>query len=91
MPTAFLALRLLDPVDQFAFVIGLPEHDLEAEALGGRAAKLLDVGQRGAAVFFRLAGAEQIEVRAVEDVERLRPWVPGGSHLDRMRLKLVAL
>ena len=43
---AFLSVRFLDPVDQFALDIRLPEDDLETEALSRRAAKLLDVGER---------------------------------------------
>src|SRR6185437_7512578 len=49
-----LGARFLDPVDQFAFHIRLPEYHVEAETLGGRAAKFLDIGEGGAAVFFRL-------------------------------------
>ncbi len=83
MPAAFLALRFLDPVDQFAFDVRLAEHDVEAEALGGRAAKLLDVGERGAAVFLRLARAEQVQIGAVEDVDGLGHGIPAaGSQCD---------
>src|SRR5271166_7200487 len=36
--------RLLDPVDELALVIGLPELDLEVEGCGAGQAPLLDIG-----------------------------------------------
>ena len=61
---------------------------VEAEALGGRAAKFLDVGERRAAVFLRLARAEQIEIGSVEDVDGFRPWARSGRSVKSKRVKL---
>ena len=52
--------RLLDPVDELPFMIGLPEIDLEVECSGPRSAALLDVAERVAAVDRRLAHPEQV-------------------------------
>ena len=73
MPRRFLGLRFLDPVDQFAFAVRLAEDNIETEALGGLAAKLFHVGKRRAPVFLRLARAEQVHVRPVENVEWFLP------------------
>ena len=86
MPAAFLRMRLLDPVDQFAFDVRLAEDDIDAEALGGVAAKLLDVGERGAAVFLRLARAEQVQIGSVEDVDCVLA-MRSGAALAAMRVK----
>ena len=74
MPAAFLRLGLLNPVDDLALVVGLAEFDREAEALRGLAAQLLDVVERRMAVVLGLARAERVQVRAVEDVDRLGHW-----------------
>src|SRR3990172_4936532 len=66
-----VGVRFLDPADQLAFHIRLPEYQFEAEALGGGAAQFFHVGERGAAVRVRLARAEQVHVGAVEDIDRL--------------------
>ena len=50
-----LGARLLNPIDDFAFVIGLAKHQRKPVTFCGRAAKLLDVGERRAAVKLRLA------------------------------------
>src|SRR5262249_22828261 len=65
------ASGLVNPVDDGAFVVRLPELDGDAEPAAGVAAQLFHVRQGRAAVFLRLAGAEQIEVRAVENVDGL--------------------
>ena len=44
-------MRLLNPVDQFAFPVRLPKDDIEAEPLGGLGAQLFHVGKRRATVF----------------------------------------
>ena len=46
-PGGLLGVRLVDEIDQFAFVIGLPAVGLEAELRGGLRAELLDVGEPG--------------------------------------------
>ncbi len=56
--------------------------DVEAEALGGRAAQLLHVGERGVAVFLRLARAEQVQIGAVEDVDGL--WHGPASSAENL-------
>ena len=67
------ALHRVDPlvqlVDQRAFVVRLEALELGAE-LGGQRLQLgVDLGERGRAVDVRLAPAEQVEVRAVQDQE----------------------
>src|SRR5262245_55971317 len=70
-----LGARLLDPVDQLALVVRLAEHHGEAVAFGRLTAEPLHVLEGCAAVGFRLARAEQIEVGAVEDVDGARHGV----------------
>src|SRR5665647_2322761 len=81
-------MRFLDPVDQLAFLVRLPEYHLEAEALGGGAAQLFNVGERGAAVFFRLARAEHVQIGSVEDVDG---FSHSGAAGDGVREVLTAL
>src|SRR5688572_21083202 len=57
---------LLHPIDQLAFVIGLPEIDRKTKAGGSFPAIRIDLGKRTAAIDGRLARTEEIEVRAVE-------------------------
>ena len=72
--------RFVDPVDQLALVVALPEVELEAEFAGEPAAIRLDVGERVAAVDFGLALAEQVEVRPVENDDfRHGGWLPARS------------
>ena len=59
--------RLVDPVDQLVFAVALAELDRQTELGCGAAAERLDVGERLAAVDLRLALAEQVEVRPVEN------------------------
>ena len=61
--------RLVDPVDDLVLAVRLVESDLEAEFARHRPAVALDVGQRLVAVDVRLALAEQVEVRTVQDVD----------------------
>src|SRR5215813_9400074 len=63
---------LVDQVHDLALVVRLAEFDRELMAPGGFAAKLLHVPERRAAIGLWLAGAEQIEVGAVEDVDGFR-------------------
>ena len=64
--SARLGCRLLDPVDQQPLVVGLPEVDPKPERTRRLAAQCLHVGQGLAAVDARLAGPEEIQVRAVQ-------------------------
>ncbi|MNE46003.1 hypothetical protein D3C80_1403220 [compost metagenome] len=59
--------RLMDPVDQLAFVIRLAEHD--ARVAGGGLAQRLDVGQGLVAIDVRLPNPEKVQIGAVQDVE----------------------
>ena len=67
----FLGAGLMHEVDQLALAVGLAA--IGGQAITGRAlvAELLHVGERVMAVGFRLAGAEQIQVRPIEHVNRL--------------------
>src|SRR5579863_7815637 len=61
-----LRARLLNGVDDYAFMVRLAKFNPDAVSLRRRAAQLLDVGQCGATVDFRLALAEQIEIGSVK-------------------------
>ena len=61
-----LAAGLVNPVDQLAFVIRLPALDLDAKLRAGIGTQALDIGQRFMTVLGRLAGAEQVQIGAVE-------------------------
>ena len=63
---------LLDAVDQRPLVIRLEELDLGAPLLGRRGEISVDLLQAGGAVDLGLAGAEQVEVRTVQDQDPLR-------------------
>jgi len=52
----------VDPVQQFAFVVGLAEFDFKPQLFGAAAAQGSDVGQGFMAVGGGFAGAEQVEV-----------------------------
>ena len=62
-----LLAGLMDQFDQLALVIGLAEH--HHGPVGRPFAHRLDVGQGLMAVDVGLADPEQVEVRAVQDVE----------------------
>lgn len=64
----------VDPVDQFAFVVGLAEFNLQAQIAGAGPAAISEVAKRFATVLVRLAGAEQIEIGAVEHENAGRHW-----------------
>ncbi|OIQ70144.1 hypothetical protein GALL_482490 [mine drainage metagenome] len=59
--------RVMDPVDQLIFAVGLVKADLDAEVFGEGAKVGLDIGEGFGAVDMRLAFAQQVEVGAVED------------------------
>ncbi|MNT48788.1 hypothetical protein D3C72_1855890 [compost metagenome] len=64
------AARRMDPVDQLVFPVALGKEYLVARRLGNRAAIGLHIGHRFVAVDFRLALAEQVEVRSVKYGEK---------------------
>src|SRR5262245_36741669 len=68
----FLGGGLVDQVHDLALVVRLAKFDRELVAPRGLAAKLLDVLERRAAIGLWLAGAEEIEVGAIEDVDGFR-------------------
>ena len=59
--------RGLDQVDQLALVVGLVERQLRAGESGELLAGRLDGVERGRAVDVRLADAEHVQIRAIED------------------------
>ena len=67
-PDCFFRPRFIDPIDDLAFVIGLAEDQRKTVSLGRSAAELFDVDKRRPPLYMRLAGAEQIEVWSVKDV-----------------------
>ena len=60
-------MGLLHRVHQFALMIGLEESKLHPERIGTATQLPFDIGERGGAVDRRLATAEEIQVRTVED------------------------
>ncbi|MCY1547839.1 hypothetical protein D9M68_839190 [compost metagenome] len=64
-------------------MVGLAELHLEAQPGGGAAAQRLDVGEGFMAVGSRFAGAEEVEVRAVEDQD-------GASHYSDISIVVLA-
>ena len=66
-----LMLRMhLDHVDQLALAVALAAVDVEPQAIGVCGAARLDVGEGLAAVDLGLAPAEQVQVRAVHQVDQ---------------------
>jgi hypothetical protein len=64
-PRRLLGARLLDPIDDLAFVIGLAKFHRKPVPFRRRAAEPLDVAERGTTIDLRLARAEQIEIGSV--------------------------
>lgn len=64
---SFLPVGVMQPVDQLAFVIGLVKTDRQPQLFGLLRQHLLDIGERLVPVDLRLALAEEVKVRAVED------------------------
>ena len=62
-------IGLVQPVDQVPFVVRLPHVDLEPELARPVLEHARNVVERVRPIDLRLAEAEQIEVRAVEDVD----------------------
>lgn len=59
---------VMQPVNQLAFMIGLPKDDVEPQVTRMCRASLFNLVQGECAVDFRLARAQKIEVRTIEDV-----------------------
>lgn len=59
---------VMQPVNQLAFMIGLPKDDVEPQVTRMCRASLFNLAQGECAVDFRLARAQKIEVRTIEDV-----------------------
>ena len=64
---AHLPEGFLYPGDKLAFIIGLFEIKHKAVRVGGDAASVTDIIQRLIAINFRLALAEHVQVRTVQD------------------------
>jgi hypothetical protein len=67
--------RSMDAVDQRALGVALEARQRRAALGGERVQRDLDLGQRGAAVGLRLAGAEQVEIRSVDDEDLHGVWL----------------
>ena len=81
--------RLVDPVDDLALAVRLVEAN--GRVAGRLAAHRLDLGERRRAVDLRLALAEPVQVRAVEDVDRfhrLSPISPGSRAAAAARARV---
>ena len=78
-------MRLVQPIDQHAFVIGLAKVDLEAEL--ARASRPASPRYRRGygAVNLRLARAEQVEVGAVQDEDGVGHGDPGLAAIGGLR------
>ena len=61
---------LLDPCDQLALVVALPKLHRMPECLGLLSAPLVQIVQCLVTVDFRFTGPKQVEIRAVQDVDR---------------------
>src|SRR6516164_4825707 len=77
--------RLLDPVDELAFMVALPEIDLEAKCPGAGGTALLDVAERVMPVYRRIAHPEQVQIGAVQDKNdrQARPPDTGAAYTMR--------
>src|SRR5579862_404254 len=60
--------RLLDPIDELAFRVGLAKDDFDRACVG--ATRSFDVGERRRAIDQRLSRAKPVQIRSVEDVDR---------------------
>ena len=60
---------LVNPVDQLALMIGLPEDHLEPQPVADDLAPFLDLRERRVTVDVRLAFAQQVQVGAVQKSE----------------------
>ena len=69
---------LRDRIDEFTFVVGLEEARLGARSFRMRSDELFKIGERLLAVYLRLALAEPIEVRSVDDADFHGQSLAGG-------------
>lgn len=69
---------LRDRIDEFTFVVGLEEARLGARSFRVRGDEFFKVSKRLLAVDLRLALAEPIEVRSVDDADFHRQSLAGG-------------
>src|ERR1700753_3344297 len=60
---------IVNPIDDFVFTIALMKLDVEFQFGSQRAAVLLDVGQCLTPIDVRLTLAEQVQVRAVQNID----------------------
>src|SRR5690554_4068800 len=63
--------RAVQPVDQLTLMVALAAYRLATELQGHSLAELLQIGQSGRAVHFRLAAPQEVEVRTVENEDHL--------------------
>ena len=63
---ADVRVGLLNPGDQFTFVVGLPEVDTEIQPCPAFAYGGLNLRERGSTIQFRLANTEHIQIGTVE-------------------------
>lgn len=64
-----LQIRLVQPVDQHAFVVGLAAFDAQAKVRRLRCQPCMNVIERVIAINFRFARAEQVEIGAGQDID----------------------
>ena len=63
--------RFLNPVDKHTFVVRLPEINLKPGRGRSLPKAFFDAGKRAGTVNLRLPLANEIQVRAIEDKDRL--------------------
>src|SRR5271163_1905103 len=74
--------RLVNPVDDLVFAVGLVKAKLKSELGGELAAVSLNIGKRLVTVDVRLSLAEQIEVGTVQNVDdTTHGWLPDQAGL----------
>ena len=64
--------RLVNPVDEFALAIALPEDYIPASFARSCTHRLFDISERLTAIDFRLPLAQEIEIGAVQHIYRTR-------------------
>ena len=62
-----VSVRCTDPIDQLAFVVGLPTGHSQAEFLAPGNQCLVDFRQRGRAINFRLPLTQSVQIRSIEN------------------------
>ena len=58
---------LMNPIHQLAFVVALAKQQWQPHAGASLFAQLLHIGQSGVTIDFRLTGAQQIQIRTIEN------------------------